>query len=57
MKAKKIFSEEEALAIMGQIYNGFSELAKIGIVHRDLKSENIFLVEITDRKLEEIFQW
>jgi serine/threonine-protein kinase ULK/ATG1 len=39
----KNFSEKEALSILAQIRDGFVELRKKDIMHRDFKLENIFL--------------
>ena len=41
MKKKKTLTEEEALNIMKDLFNGFITLLKEGIVHRDLKLGNI----------------
>lgn len=35
--------EKRAVALLGQIVQGYSELARQGIVHRDLKPANILL--------------
>ena len=39
----KFFSEFEALSIIKQIMNGFQELRRKNVMHRDLKLENIFI--------------
>ena len=39
----KYFSEKEAIGILKQIRDGFKQLRKMNIMHRDLKLENIFL--------------
>ncbi len=44
----KNFSEEKAATIMTQLFSGINLLHKKGIMHRDLKLENI-LVENTDK--------
>lgn len=43
LKKQKRVSEEKALIILKQILNGYRELYKNGIIHRDLKTENILL--------------
>lgn len=35
--------EEQAWSYLGQILEGFSQLYDKGLVHRDLKPDNIFL--------------
>ena len=39
----KRFSESEAISILAQILQGFQELRKQNVMHRDLKLENIFI--------------
>lgn len=39
----KRFSESETISILSQILNGFQELRKQNVIHRDLKLENIFI--------------
>ncbi len=45
MKARglKYFEEEEALLLLKQILNGFHELRKSKVLHRDFKLANIFM--------------
>lgn len=43
----KFFNENEALKILKQIMNGFSELRKYNIIHRDIKLSNIFIHDDT----------
>ena len=43
LKKKKRFSETESVYFLKQIMNGFSELYKHKIMHRDFKLANIFL--------------
>lgn len=42
IKLKKKISEEESKHIFVQIVSGLSHSHKLGIVHRDIKAENIF---------------
>ena len=42
-KKIKYLEEEEALEVLRQIMNGFVELRKYKVMHRDLKLSNIFL--------------
>jgi serine/threonine protein kinase len=37
-------SEAEAIPLLQQVINGLQAIHSVGIVHRDLKSENVFLV-------------
>ena len=43
LKKHKRLSEEKALNIVKQILNGYHELYKHGIIHRDIKTENILI--------------
>jgi serine/threonine protein kinase len=43
IKRKGRLTEEESLFILKQILNGFAELNKRNIMHRDIKTANIFL--------------
>lgn len=43
IKRKGRLTEEEALFILKQILNGFAELSRRNIMHRDIKTANIFL--------------
>jgi len=42
-KPSNIFDEKEAVGLLKQILNGFSELRARNIMHRDFKMENIFM--------------
>lgn len=43
IKRKGRLTEEESLFILKQILNGFAELSRRNIMHRDIKTANIFL--------------
>ena len=43
LKEHKILPEHQAIAYMAQILTGFYELIRQGIVHRDMKPENILI--------------
>lgn len=43
MKTKKIIPEPEAVNILVDVLKGFLDLIKNGIVHRDVKPENILI--------------
>lgn len=41
--SRKMISEAEAVPMMNQILNGYSNIYNRGIIHRDLKPANIFI--------------
>jgi serine/threonine protein kinase len=43
LKENKMIPEEQAIDYMAQILTGFYELIRQGIVHRDMKPENILI--------------
>jgi serine/threonine protein kinase len=43
----KNFSEDKAIDILRQVRDGFEELRKKGVIHRDLKLSNIFMHDET----------
>lgn len=43
MKKKGKIPEKEALILLMQICNGFVELIKEGVMHRDLKPQNVLI--------------
>ena len=63
LKKNIYFSEREAMNIMTQIGSGIKNLHQYGIVHRDLKLDNIMttkqndfgIIKITDFGLPKIF--
>jgi NIMA (never in mitosis gene a)-related kinase len=42
-KAQKYIPEDEIMAIFVQVVNGLKRLHQLNIMHRDLKSANVFL--------------
>jgi len=48
IKGKGRLESDEAMPIVEQIVSGLEEAHRVGIIHRDLKAENIFLVENDD---------
>ncbi|MDQ5982181.1 MAG: Protein kinase protein [Patescibacteria group bacterium] len=57
----KIYDEKEALALVEEILTGISSIHEAGIIHRDVKPENIFLtsngVKILDYGLSKIIDY
>jgi serine/threonine protein kinase len=43
LKKRITLPEEEALQVLKQILNGFVYLCKNGIIHRDIKPDNILI--------------
>ncbi|MBU6451699.1 MAG: protein kinase [Cyanobacteria bacterium REEB67] len=52
IKEKGRLAISEALSIFSQVFSGLSAAHQKGIVHRDMKPDNIFLSKITDKSEE-----
>jgi serine/threonine protein kinase len=45
LRKKKIFSEVDAQSIMKQLLQGYKELFRLKLIHRDLKLANLFITK------------
>ena len=51
LKKKGVFSEEETMKIVYDLYKGLLYLSEIAIVHRDLKIANVFIGKDNETKI------